>query len=118
MLNIVHELDERGASLRVLEPEITTGGDVGRIVITVLGMVAEMERKFILDRQRAGIDAAKAAGIYKGRKRTLPYEEIRRRKAAGEKISDIARTLGIARISVYRALADKPLDEGGHADQA
>ncbi len=43
ILNITYELDQRGASLRVLEPEITTAGDVGRIVVTVLGMVAELE---------------------------------------------------------------------------
>jgi DNA invertase Pin-like site-specific DNA recombinase len=40
---------------------------MGRMVLTVLGMVAEMELGFIRDRLRAGIDAAKAKGIYKGR---------------------------------------------------
>ena len=58
VLNLVHELDARGASLRVLEPAVTTAGDMGHIVITVLGMVADMELKFIHDRQRAGIEAA------------------------------------------------------------
>jgi Resolvase, N terminal domain len=53
---------------------IDTGGPMGRMVLTVLGMVAEMEHGFILDRQRAGIEAAKAKGIYKGRPVTLdPY---------------------------------------------
>ena len=65
VLNLVHELEEKGASLRVLEPAIDTGGPMGRMVLTVLGMVAEMELGFIRDRQRAGIDAAKAKGIYK-----------------------------------------------------
>ena len=65
VLNLVHELEERGASLRVLEPAIDTGGPKGRMVLTVLGMVAEMELRFIRDRQRAGIDAAKPKGIYK-----------------------------------------------------
>ena len=67
VLNPVHELDARGASLRVLEPAVTTAGDMGHIVITVLGMVADMELKFIHDRQRAGIEAAKGKGVYKGR---------------------------------------------------
>ena len=43
VLNLVHELEEKGASLRVLEPAIDTGGPTGRMVLTVLGMVAEME---------------------------------------------------------------------------
>jgi DNA invertase Pin-like site-specific DNA recombinase len=47
----------------MLEPAIDTGGPRSRMVLTVLGMVAEMELVFIRDHQRAGIDAAKAKGI-------------------------------------------------------
>lgn len=47
VLNLVHELDQKGASLRVLEPEVTTTGSMGRMVITILGMVADMELTFI-----------------------------------------------------------------------
>jgi Resolvase, N terminal domain len=43
VLNLVHELDEKGACLRVVEPAIDTCGPMGRMVITVLGMVAEMD---------------------------------------------------------------------------
>ena len=52
VLNLVHELDGKGASLRVLEPDVTTAGDLGRLAITVLGMVADTELKFIRGRQR------------------------------------------------------------------
>lgn len=119
VLNLVHELDQKGASLRILDPELTTGGDVGRIVVTVLGMVAEMERKFILERQRAGIEAAKARGIYAGvgRLKSVPDDEIRRRYAAGEGPTQIARALGIGRTSVYRALANmQPTGDETQAD--
>src|SRR3546814_12604791 len=51
VLNLVHELDQKGASLRVLEPEVTTAGSMGRMVITILGMVADMELTFIKDRK-------------------------------------------------------------------
>jgi DNA invertase Pin-like site-specific DNA recombinase len=54
-----------------LASEIDTGGPMGRMVLTVLGMVAKMELGFIRDRQRAGIDAAKANGICKGRPATF-----------------------------------------------
>ena len=43
VLNLVHEREEKGASLRVLEPAIDTGGPMDRMVLTVLGIVAEME---------------------------------------------------------------------------
>lgn len=93
VLNLVHELDAKGASLRVLEPEVTTAGDMGRIIITVLGMVADMELKFIRDRQRAGIEAAKGKGVYKGRQKRVNGDEIR--KLVSE---------GVSRMTVYRAL--------------
>ncbi len=83
VLNLVHDLDSKGASLRILEPEVTTAGDLGRLVVTVLGMVADMELKFIRDRQRAGIDAARDRGAYKGRKKQVDDDEIRRLAKAG-----------------------------------
>jgi DNA invertase Pin-like site-specific DNA recombinase len=70
VLNLVHEFEEKGASLRVLEPAIDTGGPMGRMILTVLGIVAEMELSFIRNRQRAGMDAAKAKGVYNGRHAT------------------------------------------------
>lgn len=107
VLNLVHELDEKGASLRVLEPEVTTAGTMGRMVITILGMVADMELKFIKDRQRAGIDAAKAMGTYKGRKKNVDDVEIRKRISAGASKAAVARDLNVSRMTVYRALAEK-----------
>ncbi|PTW63440.1 DNA invertase Pin-like site-specific DNA recombinase [Breoghania corrubedonensis] len=104
VLNLVHELEERGASLRVLEPEFSTGDGTGRILVTVLGMVAEMEREFIKERQRAGIDAAKAKGVYKGRKASVPVERVRELASEGCGATAIAQALGISRMSVYRAL--------------
>ena len=104
VLNLVHELDAKGASLRVLEPEVTTTGDMGRMVITVLGMVADMELKFIKDRQKAGIEAAKADGAYKGRKKRVNDDEIRRLDALGVSKAKIARDLTVSRMTVYRAL--------------
>ena len=74
------------------------------MVITVLGMVADMELKFIRDRQRAGIDAAKGKGIYKGRKKKVDDVEIQRLASAGTSKAQIARDLGGSRMTEYRAL--------------
>jgi DNA invertase Pin-like site-specific DNA recombinase len=63
-----------------------------------------MELKFIKDRQRAGIDAAKADGIYKGRKKNVDDAEIRRRITTGATKAAVARDLNISRMTVYRAL--------------
>ena len=76
VLNLVHELEQKGASLKVLEPDIDSGRPMGRMVLSVLGMVAEMELGFIRDRERAGIEAAKAKGVYKGRPATFDRARI------------------------------------------
>jgi DNA invertase Pin-like site-specific DNA recombinase len=91
VLNLVHELEEKGASLRVLEPAIDTGGPMGRMVLTVLGMVAEVELGFIRDRQRAGIDAAKAKGIYKGSPVTFDRARIVSLRKEGMGATEIAK---------------------------
>jgi DNA invertase Pin-like site-specific DNA recombinase len=104
VLNLVHELEEKGASLRVLEPAIDTGGTMGRMVLTVLGMVAEMELGFIRDRQRAGIDAAKAKGVYKGRPVTFDRARIVSLRKEGMGATEIAKAVGCKRGNVYKAL--------------
>ncbi len=72
--------------------------------MTVLGMVAEMERKFIRERQQTGIEAAKAKGTYKGRKPFVSVEKVREMRAAGHGPTAIAEALGISRMGVHRAL--------------
>ena len=66
VLNLVHDLKAKGAVLTVLEPAFSTKDATGSILVIVLGMVAEMERKFIRERQQAGIEAAKAKGGLQG----------------------------------------------------
>ena len=97
VLNLVHELEQRGAALRVLEPAIDTGGPMGKMVLTVLGMVAEMELSFIKDRQRAGIEAAKARGVYKGRPVTFDHAKIVALRKEGLGATEIARAVDCKR---------------------
>ncbi len=104
VLNLVHELDQKGASLRILEPDVNTAGPLGKMVLTVLGMVAEMELGFIKERQAAGIAKAKAAGVYKGRPVSLDHEQIRALHSQGVGATAIANQLGCSRGAIYKAL--------------
>jgi DNA invertase Pin-like site-specific DNA recombinase len=70
------DLEARGAAVTVLEPTFSTKDAAGPILVTVLRMGAEMKRTFIRERQQAGIETAKAKGIYKGRKPSIPIEII------------------------------------------
>lgn len=60
VLNLIHEVKQRGAFVTVLDPHVSTRGEMGHVVLTVLGMVAQMERRFIEERQREGIERLKA----------------------------------------------------------
>jgi DNA invertase Pin-like site-specific DNA recombinase len=104
VLNLVHELEGKGAALTVLEPAFSTKDATGSILVTVLGMVAEMERRFIRERQSVGIEAAKRRGVYRGRKKSVDDAAIRELARQGKGPSIIAAELRVSRMTVYRAL--------------
>ena len=79
----------------------------GKLMLTVLGGIAQFEREMMLERQREGVARAKAAGKYKGRKPTpdaIRQEVVR---LAGERMTKtaIAGQLNIGEATVYRILA-------------
>jgi DNA invertase Pin-like site-specific DNA recombinase len=104
VLNLIHECEQRGAFVTVLDPHVSTRGDMGHIVITVLGMVAQMERRFIKERQRDGIERAKAGGTYVGGKQRIDRSAVMRRSANGESPIAIAASLGCSRMQIYRII--------------
>lgn len=105
VLNIIHEVEQRGAFVTVLDPHVSTRGEMGHVILTVLGMVAQMERRFIKERQREGIERAKVEGVYVGGKRRLDRERIKVLHADGVGPAAIARALGCSRMQVYRVLS-------------
>ena len=108
LLTILQELDDKDASLKIINLGIDTSTPTGKLMLTMLGGIAEFERGIMLERQREGIAKAKAQGKYKGRKPTAraKTEEVKRLKAQGIGASGIAQRLGIGRASVYRILSD------------
>ncbi|WP_131724876.1 helix-turn-helix domain-containing protein, partial [Mycobacteroides abscessus] len=78
------------------------------LLLSMLGAVAEFERSMIRERQREGIELAKAKGVYKGRKPALTDEqtvEVLERLAGGEHPADLAREFGVSRATVYNVRA-------------
>ena len=106
LLEILEALEAKGASLRILSMGIDTGTATGKLMLTILGGVAEFERSIMLERQREGIAKAKAAGKYKGRKPTAraKAKEVLALRKEGVGATEIARQLSIGRASVYRIL--------------
>src|ERR671928_1553010 len=103
--DIVHELKAEGVALKATERPVDTGSAAGKAFLDMLAVFAELETSRHRERQLEGIRAAKARGVYKGRKPSIDPAEVRRlREAEGLGPSAIARRLGIGRTSVYRVL--------------
>jgi len=111
LLDIVARVEARGAGLRILNMNLDTGTATGKLMLQVLGSVAEFERNMMLERQREGIAKAKAEGKFKGRAPTARAKagEVEAMLAAGERPTEVAKKLGIGRSSVYRAMAERNL---------
>jgi DNA invertase Pin-like site-specific DNA recombinase len=106
--DIVYTLKERGVTLRATEQPIDTQSAAGKAFLDMLGVFAEFETNLRRDRQMEGIAAAKARGVYQGRKSSLDIAAVRRlRDVENIGATEIARQLGISRASVYRALAKR-----------
>lgn len=104
VLNLIHEITDKGAHLQVLEPSLTTEGEMGRVMITILSMVAEMELNRLKERRDEGIAAAKLKGTYKGGVRTTDYAEVKRLVETGLSKAEVARRMGVSRVTIYQAL--------------
>ena len=112
--DLVDALERKGVALRILNfggGQVDTRGAAGRLVLNVFAAFAQFELEIMKERQREGIADAKAAGRYKGRKPTARAKSADAVKLfqEGQKVSAVAKALGIGRASVYRALADAGL---------
>jgi len=105
---LARSLREKRVALRATEQPIDTGTAVGKAFLDMLGVFAEFETNLRKERQAEGIAAAKARGVYKGRKPNIDpavVHKLRHKEKLGP--AAIARRLGIGRASVYRVLGKK-----------
>lgn len=110
---LVTQLTSRGVTVRFLKEGLTfqAAGQADPLAVfqlQVMGAFAQLERALIRDRQREGIEAAKARGVYRGRTRRLTAEQVASARAdvsAGVPKSVVASRLDVARQTLYDALA-------------
>lgn len=102
---IVADLTKREIGFKVLDQAtVDTTTANGRLMLNMLAAFAEFETDLRKDRQREGIEKAKAKGVYKGRPAKLPAHRVAELKAQGMGATEIAKKLGMGRASVYRLL--------------
>ena len=103
--NVIAKLTAKGVKFRCLQQAgVDTDSGMGKLVLAILGAVAEFETDIRKERQREGIEKAKAKGVYKGRKPSVDVAEVQSLHDRGVRPTDIAKQLKIGRASVYRAL--------------
>ena len=106
LLNVLAQIGEAGATFRSLaDTWADTTTPHGKLILTVLGGLAEYERSLIIARTDEGRRRARANGVKFGRKPVLtPYQrrEALARREAGESSVAIARTFGVSHQTILR----------------
>lgn len=114
LVNLVGDLTARDVGLKVLAGEgasIDTTTANGRLVFAIFAGLAEFERELIVERTKAGLDAARARGRHGGRPYKMTTAKLRLARAAmGQpetKVGDLCAELGITRQTLYRFVSPK-----------
>lgn len=110
LFQLLDELSRKGVAFQCVHQSIDTSSSTGKLTLAILGAVAEFENDIRRERQRAGIEKAKANGVYRGRRAGIDAERVRELAAQGMTAGAIASQLGCHRQSVYRLLAAESSD--------
>src|SRR3954453_19258969 len=108
LVAITQALKRKKVELQILAMNLDTSTPTGKLMLNLLGAIAEFERELMLERQREGIAKAKAEGKYVGRQppARMKSDQVLRLRAEGKSANDIVTALGISRASVFRILAE------------
>lgn len=107
---VLDQIEAKGAGLVILSlggQQVDTSTATGKLMLNMMSAVAQFEREMMLERQREGIQKAKAEGKYTGRKPTAmaKAESAKALLATGMSKSKVCEQIGISRASLYRILA-------------
>ena len=104
MIQLIKEFDAQGVSIRFIDDGISTDGEMGKMVVTILSAVAQAERRRILERTNEGRQEAMAKGVVFGRKRKIDRDAVLNMWQQGLGASHISKTMNIARSTVYKVI--------------
>ncbi|TBZ96336.1 recombinase family protein [Rhizobium leguminosarum bv. viciae] len=108
LVAITAALKAKAVELRILTMNLDTSTPTGKLMLNLLGSIAEFERELMLERQREGIAKAKADGKYKGRAPTArsKADKVLALKTEGKTPAEIQAALGISRASYFRIVKE------------
>jgi DNA invertase Pin-like site-specific DNA recombinase len=109
LLRVLETFNSLGIAFVSLREQIDTSTPAGKMIFTVLGAVAELERSLIAERVRAGLRNAKAKGKQLGRPRVAADElTVARLRAQGASWATVCKTTGLSKGTAQRALQRLP----------
>lgn len=118
ILALIDELHGRGVGFRSVTEGLTTEGPMGRAMLTVMAAFAQLERDTLIERTRAGLEAAAANNRRGGRKPKLSDAQAARARelrAKGMTAAEVGKSMGVSRATVYRYLGDYKAAEHAEA---
>jgi len=104
---IAQKLAQKRVDLIVLNQGIDTSSASGKVMLSMLGAIAEFERDLINERTKEGISAAKKRGVKFGKPRKLSHKDvvsINNLLQMGESVTSLSETYGVSRNTIYRAI--------------
>ena len=107
LVNIISDLEQLGVHFKSLTDQIDTSTTAGRFFFHVMASLAQMERDLIIERTRAGLEAARRQGRIGGRKRKMTDSKISAAKRLiqdGVPTREVAKNLGVSIPTLYRWL--------------
>ena len=120
LLWLIDTFIELGVGFISQKEALDLSSDTGRFMVTIFGAISELERSFILARQREGIEIAKLAGVYKGRKPIdcPDFDKVYQQVELGElSATDAFKKLDISKSSWYRRVRERQRSAGNQSSE-
>ena len=120
LLWLIDTFIELGVGFISQKEALDLSSDTGRFMVTIFGAISELERSFILARQREGIEIAKLAGVYKGRKAIeIPeFNRVHSDVCRGViTATDAIRQLNVSKSTYYRRVRERQRSAGNQASE-
>ena len=114
LLRILKQLDAQGVSFKSLTEGFDTSTPVGKLLIHVLGALAQFERDLVVERTKAGVAAHRARGGKVGQPAKIvgkKFERGERMLKAGKSVTMVAAALGTTPTTVYSTYTSEKIRE-------
>ncbi len=118
-LTVVDELNDLGIEFVSARENIDTSGAMGRMFVTIIGCVAELERSLIIERIKAGMRRRRLEGLPLGRAPlTVDHGSLVRDRLSGMSLTQVAKKYSVSRASVVRFTREALKREAAQVGQA